>query len=158
MDSNRFLKIVIVVLLIINIGTLGFMWVQHGHIGPPPPRGGEDVALFLTHELMFSKDQEKQFELLRTAHHEGVEQIQHGGRSLHDRFFDLIQQPTPDTLLVQQMADSIAAIQKEIELLTFHHFQKVRAICTPEQQKKFDEIIDEALRMMAPRPPGPNRR
>ena len=41
----------------------------------------------------------------------------------------------------------------KIELTTFYDFKKIRSICNAEQQKKFDEIIGEAFRMMGPRPP-----
>jgi Spy/CpxP family protein refolding chaperone len=58
-----------------------------------------------------------------------------------------------DTVKVNELADSIVSIQKQIELVTFYHFQKVRAICTAEQQQKFDEVIDEAIRMLGPKPP-----
>jgi hypothetical protein len=45
-------------------------------------------------------------------------------------------------------------IKDKEELGTFYHFQKVRAICDEKQKKKFDEIIKEAARMMAPRRDG----
>ena len=49
----------------------------------------------------------------------------------------------------------IDRVLNQFELATFYHFQKTRSICTPDQQKKIDEVIDDALRMMAPKPPGP---
>ena len=52
-------------------------------------------------------------------------------------------------------ADAIMINQKAIEMATFYHFEEVRSICTPDQQKMFDEVIKEALRMMSPPPPGP---
>jgi Spy/CpxP family protein refolding chaperone len=146
MDNSRFLKIVIIVLLIINIATLAFMWMQHAHHGPDGP-ARHDVAGFLEHELKFTDEQRKQFDVLMEEHHEQIENIQHNGRELHNHFFDLLNKQ--DSSAVKQLADSLAKNQEQIELITFDHFKKVRAICTPEQQKKFDEIIDEALRMMA---------
>jgi protein CpxP len=154
MDNSRFLKIVIIVLLVINIGTLAFMWLQHTHHGPDgPPR--RDVAGFLEHELKFTDDQRKQFDVLREEHHEQVENIQRRAHEMHDRFFDLLSKQ--DSSEVKQLADSLAKNQEQVELITFDHFKKVRELCNPEQQKKFDEIIDDALRMMAPHggPPPP---
>ena len=40
-------------------------------------------------------------------------------------------------------------LQKESDRITFVHFQKVRALCRPDQQTKFDEVIGEVLKMMA---------
>jgi hypothetical protein len=54
-----------------------------------------------------------------------------------------------DTLTLNE----IAFIQKEIEAVTFHHFQQVRTLCRPEQLPQFDAIILEAIGMMGPPPP-----
>ena len=151
--ETKFLKIVIIILLLINICTLAFMWMQkpgHGMHLPPP----QEIGHFLTHELNFSETQEKQFELLRDEHRHSVEKLRKKSRELHDAFFDLLGITPVDSIKIINMADSITAVQKQIELSTFYHFQKVRTICTPEQQQKFDDVIKDALRMMAPRPHG----
>jgi len=153
MDNSKFLKIVIIILLIINICTLGFIWTHH-HMGPPPPHDhGGNAGDFLQHELKLNDQQQKQFDQLRDEHHEEAEQLQKEGRELHRKFFDLLHS-TADSATVLQLAASIADNQKQMEMMTFNHFKKVRALCTPDQQKRFDEVIDEAMRMMAPKPPG----
>lgn len=51
------------------------------------------------------------------------------------------------------------AVDAEQRLDEFTFFQKLRAICNAEQQKRFDEIIQDALRRMAPpRRQGPRLR
>ena len=80
-------------------------------------------------------------------------QIQKGDRKLHDSFFDLLNQNDPDSAVIDSMASLIASNRKQIELLTFQHFSEIRKVCTEEQKQKFDQIINDALRMMGPRPP-----
>lgn len=156
MDNSKFLKTVIIILLLINISTLAFMWMQKpGHGMPPPPP--QEVGNFLMHELHFTEAQVKQYEEMREEHRGYVENLRKESRELHDAYFDMLGITPTDTNKVNQMADSLSQFQKQIELSTFYHFQKVRMICTAEQQKKFDEVINEGLRMMAPRPPGPGR-
>jgi len=158
MENPRFLKITIIVLLLVNIATLCFMWVSHNRHGgahlPPPHhgRGGPNAFEFLVHELKLDESQVKQFEEMRNQHHKNVQDVQEKSHDMHHRFFDLLAKN--DSTSAVQLADSMAQYQKQIELLTFNHFMKVRAICKPDQQKKFDEVINEALRMMAP-PKGP---
>jgi periplasmic protein CpxP/Spy len=158
MESNRFLKITIIVLVLVNISTLAFMWSgrkhHEGHM--PPPHGPNGAFDFLTHELNLDESQIKQFDALRKEHHEEAMIIQEKSRKMHHRFFDLLKNMPADSLVSAQLADSMAMCQKQMEMLTFNHFKKVRDICKPEQQKKFDEVINEALEMMAPHPPkGP---
>jgi len=161
METNRFLKVVIIALLLVNIGTLTFIWMQgnrqHGGPPPPPPQGeGRGVFEFLTHELQLDNQQQQQYESLRDEHHRAVEELQMNSREIHQQYFELLHGANTDSAQVNLLADSLAHIQKQIDLITFYHFQKVRSICKPEQQKRFDEVINEALRMMAP-PPPPRR-
>ena len=151
MNNLKFLKTVIVLLLFINIGTLTFMWIHH----PFQERHhhGEGPGDFLTKELQFSQDQEKQFDGLRKEHHQATEILREKNKNFHDQFFDFMKSNTLDSNKVNSILDSICDTQKKLEMVTFSHFKKVRAICTPDQQKKFDEIIDDALRMMGPKSP-----
>lgn len=151
MDNSKFLKTVIIILLLINIGTLTFMWM-HQH-GMPPPHQPE-IGNYLMHELKFTEAQKNQFEQMRDEHRHEIDGLRKKSREMHDSFFDLLGNSQADSNNVNQMADSITSLQKEIEISTFYHFQKVRTICTREQQEKFDEIIKEALSMMAPRKHG----
>lgn len=154
MDNSNFFKIVILVLLLINIATLTFMWStsqRPQNFQPSRP----DVGEFLTQKLQLTEAQQKQFEALKQAHHEKVETLREKNKKLHNDFFDLLKQPNIDSTSINMAADAIVENQKAIEMATFYHFKEVRAICSPAQQKKFDEVIKEALRMMAPRPPGP---
>ena len=157
MESARFLKIIIIILILLNIGTLAFLWIQKSPGMHPPHHGGGGPFEFLSNELNLSEQQREQYKQLRDEHHSEVEGLQEAGREMRHQFFDQLHGASSDSLQVEKLATDIASNQRQIELITFHHFQKVRAICSPEQQKKFDDVIDEALRMMAPRPGPPGR-
>jgi Spy/CpxP family protein refolding chaperone len=150
--KTRFLYLVIVVLLLLNAGSLAFMIMHRPHRGGPP-----EVAHWLAAELKLTTEQEQQYKQLLQQHREKMDAIQQTDRELHDRFFAQLKTAEPDTLLVNSIADSIAANRVQIELLTFNHFRQIRSICTVEQQQKFDAVIDEVLHRMAPGRPGPPR-
>ncbi len=158
MENARFLKISIIILLLINIGTLSYLWMGKQQVPPQGgPHGGPDVFTFLCNELKLDDQQVRQYEELRDEHHQSVENIQHHSRQLREQFFDMLHSNT-DSSTVKKISDSIAATQEQIELVTFYHFKKVRNILRPDQQKRFDEVIQEATRMMAPGPPPPHPR
>ena len=152
MESTKFYKTVIFILLLINIGTLSFLWINRPPHDGPPPRGG-DVTEFLSHELKFNDEQQQQLRNLVDVNRKEMDALRNANRELHDNYFGMLAAADVDTSRVSVMADSITALQNKIELMTFYHFRKVRAICNKEQQKKYDTIINDALRMMAPRPP-----
>ena len=153
MENNRFLKIVIVALLLINIGVLSYVWMG-AHNGPHGGHlSGPDVFGYLCKELQLDDAQTKQYAALRDEHHQAMQAIQHKSHQLRDRFFDMLHVYPVDSAAIKNMSDSIAHTQEQIELVTFYHFQKVRAILRPDQQRHFDSIIQETLSMMAPAPP-----
>jgi periplasmic protein CpxP/Spy len=153
MNNIRVLKIVIVVLVLINIGTLAFMWFNR------PLFGQQDQPVFapgfLVKELELSGSQQKDYLSLRNSHRMMLRQLQERDKILHTRFFDQLFSEIPDSKRTGDLADSIAENRREMEILTYDHFKQVRKMLTPVQQKKFEEIFDEVLRMVLPPPPLP---
>ena len=173
-EKPKILTFIIIALLVLNFGTLAFMWL---HKPPHPPefdmmhqgpqgqeRGlehdrmhdGHEPADFITHELNFNQQQQTDFEKLRKVHQDAMKQSHNDMKKNKDEIFGYISKGQNDSVKINQLADNIAKDQKQIELATYSHFQKVRAMCDDNQKKKFDEIIGEVLRMMAPPDPEHN--
>lgn len=156
----RTLKWMVILLAVLNIGLIGFMWMHKGrgeHAGPPKTeRRGHAPGARIIRDLNLNEKQIAQFEKLKQEHHEAVMKLQESSRTLRDSLFERLKS-VPNAADVSALADSIAAKQKAIELVTFDHFSKLRALCGTEQQKKFDGIIDDVLHslMGPPRPPRP---
>jgi protein CpxP len=159
MKNTRFLKAGLVVMVLLNIITIAFLWMgnpSHGE-GPRGPHGPHDDGpfQFLCDRLHLDSKQVTDYEKLRDEHHNAIEKYQDHSHELRNRFFALLQSANADSATIKQYADSIAMDQQQIELITFYHFKKLRAICTPEQQKTFDEVIGDALKMMSGPQHGP---
>lgn len=144
-----------VLLLVLNGILVIVTWKNRSEDRPPDMMaGGEGPAKYIIAELNLDDRQVQEFDKLKNEHRSAVSAIQLKGRQLRDRFFNLLKTETPDTALASAMADSIAANQRAIELVTFDHFVKVRQLCNDSQKKRFDDIINEILHNMARRPPG----
>ncbi|MEI7963760.1 MAG: periplasmic heavy metal sensor [Chitinophagaceae bacterium] len=157
--NNRWLSVISLLLVTANIVTLVLLWMHrperdHGEQGPPPPTG--QAVDFISKELKLDSAQQNAFQKMREEHRLAVRPIQDSIRLAKDAFFSLLQQPNlPDSIL-QLHNMKISDLEQQINLFTFRHFQKLRAICNAEQQKKFDSIIQEVIRGMGPqRRPGP---
>jgi protein CpxP len=155
--GNRTLLIsVIFILIALNLGLVFFMWYTQR----PDKREGPTNTKFLMERLHFTKEQEQQYLALQQQLGDSIEPIREQERKIHDRFFEMMHADKPDSALVASTIDSMGHIRSQIEYLTFAHFRQVRAMCTPEQQKKFDGLISETMRRMGPPPPhggGPHR-
>ena len=156
MNKLRFYQIVIFILLLLNLGTLTFLWM--GRPGrerlPIQGRSGE----FLIRELNLTSVQQDEFGKLRDEHQERLMQIREKDRILHDRFFDALFQSPADTQIVNSLADSIARTRRQMEILTFNHFSQLRQLLTEPQKAKFHQVFRQALEraMPPPDPAGPS--
>jgi Spy/CpxP family protein refolding chaperone len=150
-------------LLTANIITLALLWTtknkDRSNMRPPPPGG--QVFEFLTKELKLDEQQQEAYKKLRDEHQQARRGIQDSIRSAKDEFFALLKKPDVSDSVIHVYSGRAVAADQQLDEFTFRHFQKLRAICNAEQQKKFDDIIQEALRRMAPAkrrgpPPGMN--
>ena len=158
-NNNRLLSIVTIVLLVANIITLALLWT--GNKNPQrmdgPPRGNE-VFEFLTKELQLNKQQEQKYSELRDEHQLAHREIREKIRTAKDSLFSLMQHPPVADSVLKAMSERSAGYEAELDVVTFRHFEKLRAICTIEQQKKFDLLIKEVLqRMGGPKGPPPGQ-
>ncbi len=157
--NNRWLTIITLLLLTANIVTLALLWTNkksdREHFNPPPqPPPGGQVFEFLTRELKLDSAQQETYEKLREEHRSQVRPFQDSIGKAKDSFFDLLKQENITDSIVESFSKKIGNLEQQRDVYTFRHFQKLRAICNKEQKIKFDSIIQQALRQMAP-PKGP---
>jgi protein CpxP len=152
MEKSKFLMIVVIFLLVLNVGTLSFMLITRG--GPPHGHPhGNGPADFIIKELGFDDQQQAAFNDLKSEHRQQMTMIEDSLRKQRELLPELI--VSGDRAKADSLATIIGNGQKKIEMYTFDHFVKVRALCNEEQKKKFKEIIGEILQMMGPRKGGP---
>jgi len=150
MENLKFYKIAIAILLLLNIGTLAFMWLNR-----PPSPGARGPFMFIVKATGMDEAQQATYRQLRDLHRSKVETFQNQNRQIRAQLFNLLAQKDENDPEVQQLTDSIATLKRQEELLTFEHFRRVREICRPDQQVKFDAALGEAIQSMGP--PRPKR-
>lgn len=157
MKKEMFYRVVIIILLLLNLGTLGFLWVsnnrehtqERGHRPPPRPDG------IIINRLQLDEQQQEQFFAFRDEHHEQMVAIQRESSRLHKDLFALLQQPDADTTIKDSLLAHIQVLNLRKEEVTFHHFQQLRSILKPGQLGKFDELVEDiSQRIMGPHRTG----
>ncbi|MBS1771784.1 MAG: periplasmic heavy metal sensor [Bacteroidetes bacterium] len=156
MSKDGFYKVVVIALLLLNIGTLGYLW-QSGKQGEERRHGGPGPAPFIIEKLQLDDSQKAQFEKLRDAHHERTEQLRHESAQLHDALFSMLKNDVIDSAAVDSLNKLILVNVQQKEALNFNHFKELKSILKPEQYKLYDEFIEQIARQFAP-PPPPGRR
>ncbi len=149
---QKWLLVLVAILLLTNIATLSIYWFKKtAHDGGPGRNGGhreKRMGQFLVDQMQFDAGQEAAYWKLRDSMIAIQKPVMDSIRSTKKRFFDLLNHAeTTDSTLIAH-SNEIAEMQKKLDLVTFRHFQKVRAICRPDQLQKFDTVIKEIVNRM----------
>lgn len=158
--NNRWLSVITLLLLTANIVTLTLLWTnkkKDREFEKPGRQPGGQVFKFINHELNLDSVQQVTYRTLREEHQAGVRPLQDSIRKAKDSFFDLLQEENVAQTTIEEYSQRIGEFEQQRDVVTFKHFQKLRAICNKEQQAKFDKIIQDVLRRMGgpKRPSGP---
>ena len=79
--------------------------------------------------------------VLRKAHHDSAIILREDVKQAKESFFDLLKQANVTDSMKLAVANKVSVIAQQLDLLTWNHFQQVRAICNTQQQQQFDKII-----------------
>ncbi|HEY2721454.1 MAG TPA: periplasmic heavy metal sensor [Chitinophagaceae bacterium] len=138
--QNKLLVLLVAILLIANLGLMFYFFAFRGRhqTGEMTPR---PVSDFVEKQLGFNADQTARFQQLRDQHKEAVKPVIDDMKKLKDSLYNLLQRPQLNDTMAVSLIDKIGEKQKEWELMIFHHFQKIRAICDSSQLPKFDTLV-----------------
>jgi len=154
MKNSKTLMIVVITLIAVNCLLIGTLWYNTYHRKAPMPTG--NAFEYLSKTLQLTPAQVKQYKALRDWHFNFTSKINNEMRMERDSFFDNLSNPSINSAQVSQLEGRILAHQQMLDTATFYHFRKLRAILTPNQQEKFNGVIQDVLHMMAG-PNGPGR-
>ena len=146
--------VALVLLVLINLYTLTSIWLlKKGRPGEgaPPQSGVED---FLVKELGFDSVQKQALIKLRNEHQQQMMKIRRNNRDAKNDFFALLDKEDMTDSMLLKAARASVYFDEQTDILTFRHFQAIKKLCNQSQKQKFDDVIREVLRMMAPEPPG----
>jgi len=153
MNKLRFLAWAVILLLLLNAGTLIYLFTEK-RTDQRPPRG-EGPSNFIVEHLKLDKQQREQFFQLRRQHQQITRTIHEEDRLLHDQYFELLKTDNPDKAKADSISRLIGQQRSRLEAATFDHFQQLRKLCDGDQKKLLDETIDEITRLMMPKGPPP---
>lgn len=148
--NNRKYKIIIIFLVLLNMGTLSFVWIRVAF--PPPPH--PPIDHFVVRELGFDTPQTEQFHKLKQAFFQKTQKTHENIRKLRHKLLTLSSEKWSDELEKKsiEITENIASHQEKLERLTFQHFREIRDICNPRQVEKFDKVLKKVLERIGHRP------
>lgn len=151
--KNKWLAIVTLVLLLANIITLVLLWSGNKKRDFAPPPHGTGPFEFVVNELKLDEKQQQQYKILREEHQQLQKPVTDSLIKARNDYFDLLKNVSVTDSMLLRSSSRTMELQQRMEIINFRHFQKLRAICDPGQQKHFDEILQDILKFFASRRP-----
>jgi protein CpxP len=158
LSRNRVLTACVVLLVLLNLAVLGTFWWKAGEWHGPAPSPAAGPKELMERELQMSESQQKQFEELRETFQKQTEPIVSQLRRAREELFGALRTGDMSDPLIARKAEEIGTLQGQLEMITFRHFQSLRAPCDERQQKRLDELIRGLFGRgggQPPPPPGP---
>ena len=149
-SKNKPLIIIIIILLLTNAAILSyFLWLKQPDKPAVPDRNRDRLAESLKNEVGFNDSQVAQYEKIKDAQWDKMKGRFDDLRKAKDSFFHLLSVENADDFTLNNAADSIAYRQKALDLEAFAHFKELRKLCTPDQQPKYDSLVQRMFHRMA---------
>jgi periplasmic protein CpxP/Spy len=140
--QNKLLVLLVAILLVANLCLMLYFFVfRNRH----EPEGSRPVSDFMQKELGLNPQQTEKFKQLRDEHRAAVKPVVDEMKKLKDSLYNLLQDPEANDSSARVIAEQIGDKQEEWEILIFHHFEKVRAICDSSQLPKLDTLVHRMI-------------
>jgi len=139
-----------VALLVANTFTLIHYWKVRGD-GPPSGRGS--IQTFLIRELSLDEAQAAAYEGMIRNHRRMADSMRHEIRRAKEDMFELLKDPAGGDSIRRAAAFRASGLIAAMDLQTMSHFSQLRAICRPDQQARFDDLLKEVAGMISFGPP-----
>ena len=156
MNKTKLLSIAVIGLLILNFGTLAFLFFKPDG-RPPHIPPGEGPKQLIIERLGFDEAQQKQYSLIVDEHRNKMHELNRASREMHNQLYSQLKDQVINKTKADSIIRKIAENQTELDNLNFDHFQKIKTICKNDQLDKFNALVDDLTELFSPhhngRPP-----
>ncbi len=153
-NRHRILIWVIVILAAINLATLGSIYYSR-HDRPKSSSANdrsdeanqpvEQRARFFGEQLDLSNDQLAQVREFNRSFNRKARGIENELSQLRSEMITELGKANSDTLRLNQLATAMGDHHRELKLLTMELYLQMKAVCSPEQQTKLNQIFQSML-------------
>lgn len=139
----KFLLRIVALLLLLNLFCIGYLWSGKKDSGDrrPPKRPIEEVTAILKEELHLTEKQAQDLKKIREDFFNKEEPLSKLIRAKRDSMNVEMFNENTDTTLVKEIAARVADNEYKMELFRLEQSQQLKTICTPEQLKKFQDMV-----------------
>ena len=147
--QKKLLVRLFVILVAVNLISLGFfVFKDYFRKPPPPPQNNnvienKDVSDILKKELNLTEKQTEQIKQIRANFPEKEKVLREVLNKERDSINAAIFSKNANEELIKGLARRIADNEYQVELLRYEQAKELKNVCTPEQLEKFQTLVNE---------------
>ncbi len=142
-------------LLCLNLATVGWIIRKVNTVRAfRQQANGQEPGGFIADRLGFSPTQLARYRQSRTELLQQRKLREDSLRVLEHTLLGNIRQPVVANSVLEPLLEQMARQNTQITRLRFRHWQQVRSICTPDQQAKFDALLQRLEQRLDNPDPG----
>lgn len=148
MEKTKLLTITVIGLLLINIGTLGFLLLNgKGHRAPHD--GRPEPKQIIINKLHFDANQQKEYEKLIESHYAKITLLDDNIREAKNELYSQLNQNETNVKIKDSLIAVINSNQKQVEETHFKHFEDIKKLCHQDQMEDFKNLTEELSRIFS---------
>ncbi len=140
MNKTKVLVFAVIVLVALNFGILGFLFLSKNNDGP---RGRKMPREIVIEKLHFDENQITEYDKTIKLHQETIRSIDDSIRNTRNELYKLLNSETIDSSKRDSLYLKFAGFQKQIETTHFNHFVEIKKLCKKEQLTDFNNLTEE---------------
>lgn len=152
MEKSKLLTFAVIGLLLLNIGTIGFLFLNSPK-NQRPPMGQVGPQMMIIEKLHFDKEQQIAFGKLIDWHENEISKYDNQISTTKKELYELLSENEINISKKDSLISVIGNIQEHIEETNFKHFEDIKKLCHPDQMQYFDDFAKELGRIFAPMKP-----
>jgi hypothetical protein len=151
MEKSKLLTTSVFGLLLLNIATLAFLFLNgpKGH-RPPPHKTQLQPKEVIIDQLHFDATQQKEYDKIIHWHQGEIRKLDNNIRQTKNDLYALLNQTQVNVKTKDSLIIALNGYQKQIEVTHFKHFEDIKNICHPDQIEDFNALTEELGRIFAP--------
>lgn len=140
MKKTKLLSFVIIALLLLNFGILGFLFLYKDKGGPKGKKMPREIVI---EKLHFNDNQIVEYDRVIKIHKDTITAIDDSIKIAKNELYQLLNSNYIDNSKKENLYLKLAYYQKQIETMHFIHFLEIKAICDKKQLTDFKNLTQE---------------
>jgi periplasmic protein CpxP/Spy len=145
MRNSKFLKIIIIFILIINVIIIGYFVFNNSKLENKKPMPREIVI----QKLGFDAEQIKLYDVIIKKHQNRIKSLDDAIRKSKNELYSRLKESATEIDTNDSLVNQINHYQKQIEITHYNHFIEIKKICKTEQLAEFNALTNELSKIFS---------